>query len=334
MKYSNSKIYHLVVIILISSISSCQSKHGKQIYTGFKTEASQLLDANGNPFIMRGINVPNAWHPKQSYQALETIADQKVNCVRLVWESHLSADGLDSVLQKCIDLEMIPMVELHDATGDSTAAKLYQMAAYFTSDEMKSIIHKYEKYLIINIANEWGSNGLSAEYWRDAYKKCLVKLRQSGYRNTIVIDGPGWGQNIQPILLYGNDLIEFDPLHNLLFSVHMYGSWNDEEKIKNDLMEARNKSIPLIVGEFGYNYNKGDNNLNCSVNHKQILKTCADLNMGYLVWSWTGNNEENNWLDLVVFEDWKTLTYWGEEIFNSPVGISETAKKATIFNKK
>lgn len=323
----NSKIIQILSVFILVFFS-CQSE---QPIKGFKTEGTQLLDAKGNAFVMRGVNMPHAWHPQKSYQALNYAANHQVNCVRIVWESHLPAQGLDSILQKCISLKMIPMLELHDATGDATDTKLFKMLAYFTSVDMQAIIKKYEKYILINIANEWGNNELTPEYWRDAYKKCISQLRSSGYQSTIVIDAPGWGQNSEPILSYAQELIEFDSLHNLLFSIHMYGSWNNEAKIEKDLKEANHLSIPIIVGEFGYNYNKGDNNLNCKVNHQKILQVCTDLDIGYLAWSWTGNNEENKWLDLAENSDWKTLTRWGKEIIKSPLGIEETAKKASVF---
>ncbi|MCU4157275.1 cellulase family glycosylhydrolase [Carboxylicivirga sp. A043] len=317
----------LLVIVLLSCQSESGSGNGY-----FTTNASRLLDANNNAFVLRGVNVPHAWHPEASFEALDVIAANKVNCVRIVWETRLPASGLDSILQKCIDLEMIPMVELHNATGDSTETKLLKLAAYYTSDEMLYLYRKYEKYLLINIANEWGENTMNDEYWRDAYKKSIQMLREAGYRSTIVIDASGWGQNSSPILKYGQALIDFDSAHNLLFSVHMYGSWNDKTKIENDLKDAHAKQLPLIVGEFGYNFSEGENNLGCKVDHQQILKTCDALKMGYLAWSWTGNNEENKWLDLVEYSDWQTPTWWGKEILNSPLGIRQTAVKASVFN--
>ena len=316
-------------IVLLLVLFSCEAEQGG---TYFKSVNGRLLDANGNEFVMRGVNVPHAWHYKQSYDALDVIAQKNANSVRIVWESHLSPKGLDSILQKSIDLKMIPMVELHDATGDSTATSLIKLARYFVSEEMQAIYRKYKRYLLVNIANEWGSHSVSGPYWKDAYKECIHILRNAGYVSTIVIDAPGWGQNIEPILSYGKELIEADPMQNILFSVHMYGSWNSAEKIRNDLSEAKAKQIPLIVGEFGYNYNDGNNNLNCKVDHAEILATCKRLNMGYLAWSWTGNNEENNWLDLAEYNDWKTLSTWGREVFNAPNGIVQTAKKASIFN--
>ncbi|MCW3806364.1 cellulase family glycosylhydrolase [Plebeiibacterium marinum] len=326
MRYSLNIFAFLTGLIFV--LFSCQQK--EQI-KGFKTVGNQLLDANGNAFVMQGVNVPFAWHYNQSYQALDKIAAYNINCVRIVWESQLDPSGLDSVLQKCIRLKMIPMVELHDATGDSTGTKLYQLARYFVRPQMKNIIKKYEKHILLNIANEWGDHYITAEYWRDAYKKCVSLLRHEGYKSTIVIDAPGWGQNSEPVILYGQDLIDSDAEHNLLFSIHMYGSWNDEAKIRDDLSNLNQMSVPVIVGEFGYNYNSGDNNLNCKVNHNQIIQTCNNLGMGYLAWSWTGNNEENNWLDMVLFQDWETLTWWGEELLNSDNGIKASSKIASVF---
>ena len=147
----------------------------------------------------------------------------------------------------------------------------------------------------------------------------------------MVVDAPGWGQNILPILKGGQQLIDCDPLHNILFSVHMYGSWNDSQKIINKLTEAKNKQLPLIVGEFGYNYNDGKNNLGCKADHRTILKTCHQLDYGFMPWSWTGNNQENAWLDMVDHRDWKTPTAWGTDVIDGAYGIRQTAIPTKVF---
>ncbi len=310
--------------------ASCQNKPEER--NGFTVKDGALIDANGNEFVIRGVNMPHAWMPEKSYKALDLAAELKTNCIRIVWEYDLPLQRLDSILEKCVDLKMIPMVELHDVTGDSTASGVLKMASWYASAEMQRLTSKYEKYILLNIANEWGNHGTTAEYWRDAYQECIVKIRQSGCKSVLVIDGPGWGQNIEPILKYGNDLLNFDPEHNLVFSIHMYGSWNDEAEVASKLQEVKQLSLPFIIGEFGYNYKDGDNNLHCKVNHRQLLGLCNELNIGYLPWSWTGNNKENAWLDMFELEDWKTLTWWGEEVYNGKDGIVETSKKATVFN--
>ncbi|MBR8534055.1 cellulase family glycosylhydrolase [Carboxylicivirga sediminis] len=321
-------------IITIVLLCSCASENKSTTSNGFTTTAGRLLDANGQPFIIRGVNVPHAWFEEPSYEALRAIAAHDVNCVRIVWEATLPPAKLERIIQRCVNLKMIPMLELHDATGDTSAMKLLSLARYFTSAEMLQMLKKYERYVLVNIANEWGDHSVTGIFWSEAYQKCVSLMREAGYTSTIVIDAPGWGQNIQPIIDYGQQLVEFDSQHNLLFSIHMYGSWNDENVIERKLNEVSAADLPLVVGEFGYCFNSGDNNLGCKVNHREIMQCCEDLDMGYLAWSWTGNNAENRWLDLVEYTDWKTLTWWGKEVFYSPHGISNTAVKASVFTEE
>lgn len=40
----------------------------------------------------------------------------------------------------------------------------------------------------------------------------------------------------------------------------------------------------------------------------------------------------NKWLDLVEAGDWKTLIWWGKQVISGKGGITETAKKASVFN--
>lgn len=297
----------------------------------FTVSGTKLIDAGGKEFIIRGVNSPHVWFPRKSDKTLERLAELNVNTVRIVWQTSGKPGRLEKTLEKCIASGMVPMVELHDATGDSTSEKLMEMVNYYTSSKVKKVLMKYEKYLLLNIANEWGNHGVTAEFWKDSYIKAIEALRSAGYKTTIVIDGPGWGQNLDPILQYGNELLQIDPLHNILFSVHMYGSWNDPLKIDFELQNAYDKILPLIVGEFGYNFDKGHNNLGCMVDHTAILKKCHELNYGYLAWSWSGNNKENAWLDLAEKRGWKKLTWWGRQVFESEYGIKKTAKKASVF---
>lgn len=299
---------------------------------GFTISEGKLLDANGEEFIIRGINHPHKWFIKPAYKALDRLAELNVNCVRIVWESDGRVKDLKKVVERCIDLEMIPMVELHDGTGNTKVEKLMELVNYYIREDIRKILLKYEKYLLLNVANEWGDHTTSGEYWKTSYMQAIDLLRKAGYKTTIVIDAPGWGQDIYPIFDHAKELTDYDPEKNLLFSVHMYFSWNDPKKIESELKRAHENKIPLIVGEFGYSYNDGKNNLKTVVDHTVILQTCSELNMGYLPWSWTGNSGGNEWLDLAETDDWKTLTWWGKEVFEAENGISKTAKKASVFS--
>lgn len=298
---------------------------------GFTTAKSKLIDAEGQVFVIRGMNNPHAWFGEKAYQALDDIQAVGCNTIRIVWETKGKDSDLERIIQRCIELEMIPMVELHDVTGNTSGERLAEMASWYAEPERAKMLQKYERFLLLNIANEWGSNKTKGDYWMKSYVQCIDIMRKAGYTTTLVIDGPGWGQNITPIVEHGQELIDYDSLHNILFSIHMYGSWNKSERIREKLALCHQKELPLIVGEFGYNYRKGLNNLGCRVDHMAILNTCNELEYGYMPWSWTGNNKANQWLDLVEPSDWKTLTWWGQQVITGQGGITETAKKASVF---
>jgi mannan endo-1,4-beta-mannosidase len=305
--------------------------HSHIFSKGFTVSGTKLLDANGNEFIIRGVNNPHVWYQEKSLKSLSRIAELKANCVRIVWQLYGRPGQLDTILQRCIELEMIPMVELHDATGSPKAEKLLENADYLTKPEVRKVLLKYEKYILINIANEWGDYFITSEYWKTSYMQAIDKLRKAGIKTTLVIDGSAWGQRIEPIYQFGKELLDYDPQKNLLFSVHTYYLWNNPMTIDTALQKAHDAGLPIIVCEFGYNYNNGNNNLKCTADHAVLMRKCQKLNIGYLAWSWAGNDEVNAWLDL---SDWNKLTWWGREVFEGENGIMKTSKKASVFIKK
>jgi len=318
----------VAVALALMLMPGGSQKSSAQVFT---VSGTQLLDANNQAFIIRGVNNPHIWFYKRALKALFRLEELKVNCVRIVWDSNGEPDKLDKVISRCITLGMIPMVELHNATGKNQTGKLMDMVAYYTRNDVKKVLLSHERYLLVNIANEWGDHSLTADNWKKSYMMAIDSLRLAGYSCTLVIDAPVWGQNLDPVLQYGYDLIEFDQKKNILFSVHMYYYWNDSGKIDSELQKAFNLNIPLIVGEFGYNYNQGNNNLRCKVDPEEVMKNCQELGYGYIAWSWTGNNDSNKWLDMSDPEDWKTLTSWGKTIVEGVNGITRTSKKASVF---
>lgn len=321
------KLKSLIILLIFAAASTLSFAQSG----AFTTDKQNLVDANGKVFVIKGMNNPHAWFGERAYQALDDIRAVGSNTIRIVWGTKGKDADLERIIERCIELEMIPMVELHDVTGNKSGERLADMARWYAEPDRVQMLKKYEKYLLLNIANEWGNNSTKAKYWKESYMTCVDIMRKAGYKTTLVIDAPGWGQNIEPIAECGQEVVAADPLHNILFSVHMYGRWNKPERIREQLNLCHQKELPLIVGEFGYNSDNGKNNLHCKADHTVILETCNKLGYGFMPWSWTGNNKENKWLDLVESSDWKTLTWWGQQVISGKGGITETAKKASVF---
>jgi mannan endo-1,4-beta-mannosidase len=89
---------------------------------GFSTRGTDLLDANGNVFVMRGVNHPHAWFASRTNQALTDIAATGSNTVRVVladggqW-TRTPASEVRNIINRCKELGMIAVLEIHDATG-------------------------------------------------------------------------------------------------------------------------------------------------------------------------------------------------------------------------
>ena len=154
----------------------------------FTTAKSKLIDAEGQVFLIRGMNNPHAWFGEKAYQALDDIQAVGCNTIRIVWETKGKDSDLERIIQRCIELEMIPMVELHDVTGNTSGERLAEMASWYAEPERAKMLQKYERYLLLNIANEWGSNKTKADYWMTSYAQCIDIMRKAGYLTTLVID--------------------------------------------------------------------------------------------------------------------------------------------------
>ncbi len=294
---------------------------------GFYVDNNNLYDANGNEFIMRGINFPHAWFTKYDETSLNGIQKTGANCVRVVCGSGVkykkdTVESLSAVLKACKERKLISIFEVHDVTGNNDPEFLFAMVDFWI--ENKEAFIGQEKYCILNIANEWMST-ISGEVWKDTYIEAIKRLRKSGIKNTIMIDTSGYGQHGGTIAKYGAEVFRADELRNVVFSVHMYQvAGSNSFTIRLNLKKARKNNLCVVVGEFGY---KG-------VDEQYIMKYCTEKGIGYLGWSWKGNGHGVEYLDIA--EDWegKALSKdWGEHLVNGKYGIKQNSQICTVFDE-
>lgn len=318
--------------VTTSAVSSEELSESKPVTAsedGFKVDGTKLFDANGNEFIMRGINHAHAWYLKEDTTAIKAIAETGANTVRIVcsdgqqWTKD-SEEMLETVIDLCIDNEMIAVVEVHDATGKDDISALRHVTDYWI--EMKDALIGKEQYVILNIANEW-TGSWNSTLWSDGYVEAIPKLREAGIKNTLLIDAGGWGQFGKSIHDYGVDVFNSDPDKNTMFAVHMYGTaGKNKQTIENNLANVTNKGLCVIVGEFGYDHTDGD------VDEDYIMEYCQKNGIGYLGWSWKGNSGGVEYLDIANAWDGSVLSPdWGEKLINGENGIRKTSVKCSVF---
>jgi mannan endo-1,4-beta-mannosidase len=108
---------------------------------GFTVSGGRILDANGNPFVMRGVNHAHTWYQTRTPQALADIKALGANTVRVVLGSGQrwgpdSAANVSTVISQCRANRLICVLEVHDTTGygeQSGAATLAQAVDYWIS---------------------------------------------------------------------------------------------------------------------------------------------------------------------------------------------------------
>ena len=179
---------------------------------GFKVNGTKLYDANGNEFLMRGVNYPHAWFSSEYQTAIPAIADKGFNCVRIVLANgnkwgKTSYSEVSALIDLCKKHNLVAIVEVHDTTGSDSTAELDKAVEYWL--EMKSLLQGNEAYVIVNVANEWYGTWDDGTAWKNGYVSAIKKMRNAGIKNTIMVDCAGWGQYPDSIKDYGKSVFVF-----------------------------------------------------------------------------------------------------------------------------
>ncbi|MFI7543941.1 cellulase family glycosylhydrolase [Actinoplanes sp. NPDC049599] len=302
-----------------------------QAAVGFTVSGGRILDANGNNFVMRGVNHAHTWYQDRTPQALADIKALGANTVRIVLGSGQrwgpdNAANVSTVISQCKANRLICVLEAHDTTGygeQSGAATLAQAVDYWIS--IKSALAGQERYVILNIGNEPYGNTSTAGWVADT-KNAITRLRAAGFEHSIMVDAPNWGQDWS-FTMRDNAASVFatDPQKNTIFSIHMYGVYDTAAEITDYLGRFRTAGLPIVVGEFGHNHSDGN------PDEDTILATAQSQGIGYLGWSWSGNGGGVEYLDLVTNFNAAALTSWGDRLFNGANGIKATSREASVF---
>ena len=297
--------------------------------TGIHIQNGRLLEANGNDFVMRGVNHAHTWYPGET-QSLADVKRLGANTVRVVlsdghrWTRN-SAEDVAGVIAQCKANRLICVLEVHDTTGygeEAAAGTLDHAADYWIG--LKDVLTGQENYVIINIGNEpWGNTNPAG--WTDPTIAAVKKLRGAGFTHTIMVDAPNWGQDWQGVMrANAQSVYNADPTGNLIFSIHMYSVYDTAQEITDYLNAFVTAELPILIGEFG-----GPPDQYGDPDEDTMMAAAQQLKLGYLAWSWSGNTDPI--LDLAIDFDPTRLSSWGQRVFNGANGIAATSKEATVY---
>lgn len=299
-------------------------------YPGYRVLGRHLYDRCGEKVVLRGVNKMTVWTDTNG-DAFPEIAKTGANAVRIVWvtDAYATPDLMDGVIGRAIDNGLIPIIELHDATGDWS--ELEALVDWWVQPSVVSVVREHEMDLLVNIGNEVGQNVSDADF-QSGYRTAITRMREAGYRTPLVIDASGYGQNINILQSQGPALLEHDPESNLIFSIHMWwpSAWHDtssgfatvEERVSGEIAESVAMELPLLVGEFAPVASK------CvgEIPYKLIMEECQKNQIGWLAWSWGPGNQDCAQMDMTTDNNYATLSGWALEVATTDANsIANTA---------
>ena len=302
----------------------------------FYVQAGHLYDPNGVEFRIRGVNRLH-WDSLSA----EGIARSHANTVR--WDidfRRLAALNVALVRDDSIGRGIVPVVGNWTATCSPDPARL-QAAVDSWVDQAREWT-QLDRYLIVNIANEWGPP--DSPSWRDAYVHAIARLRAAGYRGPLLIDSGGCGQDMGDLLHFSAAVFDSDPLRNVLFALHVYGE-TTREAIGPDLAQLQQleheRGMVFIVGEFGPGRRIGYTPQVTSA--AEVIAACEAHDIGWLAWAWDdydlpGSRADDRWFSMTYagpgqYRSDADLTIFGRDVVLDPhQGLRALARPATIFS--
>ncbi|MEV4140646.1 cellulase family glycosylhydrolase [Dactylosporangium sp. NPDC049742] len=294
---------------------------------GLHISGRNIVEANGQNLIMRGVNHPHVWYTGQtsSFAAIKAAGANTIRVVLGTGKRWGPSNDVPAVISLCKQNKLICVLEVHDTTGygeEGAAASLDEAANYWISQ--KANLVGQENYVVINIGNEPIGNTNPAQ-WTAATAAAIQKLRSNGFEHLIMVDAPNWGQDWQNVMRdTGQTVLDADTKHNTVLSIHMYAVYANASTIVAYFDAFKNKGWPLVVGEFGWKFNSGE------VDHETILSEAQARGLGWIAWSWSGNSDPI--LDMTVNFNPAQLTTFGDRIVNGANGLKATSREASIYS--
>jgi mannan endo-1,4-beta-mannosidase len=301
----------IIGLLLFSAVCSCKKKDIAPDVSGLHIkDGKYLVDGCGNKVVLRGVNMGSIYAVNFGIKELEEIEKTGSNSVRIVLEqqykdyslggvlTNINAANLEPIVNTCLAKGMIPIIELHDFTGTgSVSTDLLEAVSWWKKADIREMLFKYQKSIILNIANEPDNGNATADEYSTVNITAVRSLRNAGYICPIMIDAPGWGKDHSFFVTKGKALMNADPLHSLIFSVHAYwptngpnGNYSDAKIIQN-MNELKGSGLPITIGELAIADVQGGMAYN--INYKLVMKLCQENEFGYLVWWWGFNNNPN-----------------------------------------
>lgn len=320
----------VATVLLVTAELTPGTAHAAETRIGIQVRDGRLVEANGSDLVLRGVNHDFMWYPDKN-GSFAGIKAAGANAVRIPlgfghqWREARAVE-VATVVGLCRQNRLICILDAHDTTGfgqDKKAATIAQAVRFWIG--LRGALFGQEDYIIVNIANEPFGNGTTMP-WAQQTADAIRQLRAAGFKHTLMVDAPGWGQDESFVMRDNAErVVAADPSGNTIFDIHMYGQFENAAKVNSYLGSFTERRLPILVGEFSGEHQWGD------PDEDAIMAYAEARELGYFGWSWSGNDEQYSYLDLVHNFDANSRTPWGKRFINGPNGLTTDTREATIF---
>lgn len=281
-----------------------------QAGNGFAVQGSQIIGPDGNPFIVKGVNVNGfnwVW-PRRTVDDIDLITNcWNFNLVRVnsflfggmtKYQQYTTNNDLDEIVRAFTERQIVVVFEGHDYIG-----------GYYQGDDLEKLVtwfrdlatkYRDNPYVWFDVMNEpGGRRSLDVDQWVNVHGRVVQAIRDDADAdNIIIVEGAFGGQDAgnkdaspvsdSAILQHGEDVIHFNgrTFENIAFSIHTYDLWNQgDAKLVDFLDRVEQKGYPMIIGEYGV-YTDQD----VTPAATSLFNVGFSRNIGRIVWQWDGGD--------------------------------------------
>lgn len=267
------------------------------------TDGSDIIDATGEPILMRGANLQFGDAPLDRMGGISAISEVGSNVIRLQLRETTTALELEAALLQVVENDMIAIVSLWEPDLACSMDE-QKMISSFNNLWMGTwlpilVQDRFQPHIMLNFASQWGpteifnAHSLGYGTYIDHHKAMISIVRRVGFAVPIVIDAPGCGQDFNAFLgSRGRSLFETDDERNIVLSVHGYGSrWYNGDSVTSSMRLLERERLPIVMSEFG-GTNVGDD----SVKHMDILAMGAGDYAASLPITWQTEDDKAGYI--------------------------------------
>lgn len=274
-----------------------------------KVVGTDLCDEKGNPIQLKGPSTLGlVWYPDYiNREAFRTVRDWGANAIRLAMytveeEGYLSdgdqaftEDLIDKGVKYATELGMYVIIDWHILSDGNPMTHVEESKVFFTK-----MTEKYKDYtnVIYEICNEPNGDDVTWEVVK-GYAEIIVPLiRKTCPESIIMIGTPSWSQRV--------DQAAENPVEgtNLMYSLHYYAETH-RQPLRDKLIKARKKGLPVFISEYSICDASGNGALNYD-EANEWARLADENKIGFMQWNLANRNESSSMVkvECTKLSDW------------------------------